>query len=367
MVPTFVSDPSVRIVNPEDPDYFMSEDVAGVEIVEEVSAFSTKGVMKMFESDGEDLGAYNDRRSVIDEALKLTLMRHQMEGVSWMLSMEQLPGLGLNGLFWEEREFRDGGKFYFSPSLGQLRLKKPDRIVGGVLADEMGLGKTIMTVGLIIATIADIKAGVRASSDGDRSAATLIIVPPSLATQWMDELAKCTDDLECFLFDPKAFSEKYDRYRKKVDYDKAFEEIRTSFLNADVVITTYAALREGGVSELISKIEWARVCLDEVQEIRTPTSNIAKQCEGLKCERRWMISGSEYRSLRDAICDAYNLTNTLPPNRLLCTPSSYLRGFGGPEGGTQLPEDRTFQCRYRRRLLELRYRESVRNKTRRGP
>ena len=112
-------------------------------------------------------------------------------------------------------------QFYFSPSLGQLRLKKPDRIVGGVLADEMGLGKTIMTVGLIIATIADIRADVRANgASGSRTAATLIIVPPSLATQWMDELAKCTDDFECFLFDPKSFSEKYNRFRKKVDYDE---------------------------------------------------------------------------------------------------------------------------------------------------
>ena len=61
-VPTFISDPSVRIVNPDDPNYFMADVDAGVQVVEEVSAFSTKGVMKMFESDGEDLGSYNARR-----------------------------------------------------------------------------------------------------------------------------------------------------------------------------------------------------------------------------------------------------------------------------------------------------------------
>ena len=70
------------------------------------------------------------------------------------------------------------------------------------------------------------------------------------------------------------------------------EEIRTSFLKSDVVITTYAALREGGISDLISDIEWARVCLDEVQEIRTPTSNIAKQCEKVRAEKATAKSAS---------------------------------------------------------------------------
>ena len=52
--------------------------------------------------------------------------------------MEQLGGFGINSIIWEERTFLDGGKYYYSPALGQIRLGRPPKTVGGCLADEMG-------------------------------------------------------------------------------------------------------------------------------------------------------------------------------------------------------------------------------------
>ena len=60
-----------------------------------------------------------------------------------MYDMENLQGFGVNSLFWEEREWRDGGKYYWSPVLGQLRFDKPPTMHGGILADEMGLGSKL--------------------------------------------------------------------------------------------------------------------------------------------------------------------------------------------------------------------------------
>jgi hypothetical protein len=54
--------------------------------------------------------------------------------------MEQLPGFGINSIIWEEREFLDGNKYYYSPALGQIRLNRPPVTAGGCVADEMGLG-----------------------------------------------------------------------------------------------------------------------------------------------------------------------------------------------------------------------------------
>ena len=66
-------------------------------------------------------------------------MPHQQHALSFMWKAEHLPGNGINGLLWEQREFPDGGNYYFSPVLGQLRLSLSDEPVrGGILADEMG-------------------------------------------------------------------------------------------------------------------------------------------------------------------------------------------------------------------------------------
>lgn len=63
--------------------------------------------------------------------LKLDLMVHQMHAICWMTQMEQLGGFGINSILWEEREFLDGGKYYYSPALGQIRLGRPPVTVGG--------------------------------------------------------------------------------------------------------------------------------------------------------------------------------------------------------------------------------------------
>ena len=63
--------------------------------------------------------------------LKLDLMLHQQHAVCWMTQMEKLEGFGINSILWEERTFLDGGCYYYSPALGQIRLGKPPTTVGG--------------------------------------------------------------------------------------------------------------------------------------------------------------------------------------------------------------------------------------------
>ena len=65
-----------------------------------------------------------------------------------MIQMEHLEGAyGINSLLWEERTFPDGGHYYYSPALGQVRLgAPPPHMKGGLLCDEQGLGKTVSVV-----------------------------------------------------------------------------------------------------------------------------------------------------------------------------------------------------------------------------
>src|SRR6056300_1250576 len=80
------------------------------------------------------------------------LYQHQKEGVSWLLSMENLS-------------------------------KGPR---GGFLCDEMGLGKSIQIISTIL---------------GNSQKNTLIVVPKSIVTQWKNEFAKFAPSLNVFIYD----------------------------------------------------------------------------------------------------------------------------------------------------------------------
>lgn len=136
--PTFVSSefPIVEFEKPQGDgtaDDWVRE--ASVQNSSRISAYSIDGLLKLLENDGCDLTSL----AKLDlTGLQLPLMLHQKHAISWMYDMEHLGGLGVNSLVWEEREFPDGGKYYYSPALGQLRLDRPEATGGGMLTDEMG-------------------------------------------------------------------------------------------------------------------------------------------------------------------------------------------------------------------------------------
>ena len=96
---------------------------------ENVTPFSLEGVLKSVEHLGY-------RAEPQPGGLALTLKPYQQQALSWMLDMEALPR-GINGLFWEERPFADGGSFFYSPALGEMRMARPPMMHGGLLCDEM--------------------------------------------------------------------------------------------------------------------------------------------------------------------------------------------------------------------------------------
>lgn len=126
-----------------------------------------------------------------------------------MVQMENLKGAyGINSLLWEQRTFPDGGHYYYSPAFGQIRLGAPPPLMrGGLLVDEQGLGKTVEVLGLIMATLPEMKRHTKGKTQGKKSAkntddndesgedeidyithTTLIIVPPALVAQWVRKL-----------------------------------------------------------------------------------------------------------------------------------------------------------------------------------
>lgn len=64
----------------------------------------------------------------------------------------------------------------------------------------------------------------------------------------------------------------------------------SELLKSDVVLTTYDVMRTAGA--VLKHLDWHRIVLDEAQEIRTATTQIARQCIGLHAQHRWMVSGT---------------------------------------------------------------------------
>jgi len=105
-----------------------------------LSAFTIPGLLKLWEHTGNDITEWPQLEPLLQRMLSMPLLCHQKHAVCWMRQMESLGGFGINSILWEEREWKDGGKYYYSPALGQLRLDRPATMHGGILSDEMGLG-----------------------------------------------------------------------------------------------------------------------------------------------------------------------------------------------------------------------------------
>ena len=227
------------------------------------SPFSLEGVLKACEHRGY-------REAAQPRGVALRLKRYQAQALAWMQDMERLPR-GINGLFWEERAFGDGGTYHFSPQLGEMRLEAPPVMHGGLLCDEarlvchpstndpshpptaprvqpltadpltctpqMGLGKTLELVSLVVATLEQPQPP---PPDGLlASRATLIVVPVTLVSQWMAEIAKSVG-----AGSPLTYRKYTSDNLIKRDGGGAWRRAAAALAAHDIVVTTYPAVRK---------------------------------------------------------------------------------------------------------------------------
>lgn len=155
---------------------------------------------------------------------------YQREGVLWMLTMEN----------------QDSGP------------------KGGFLCDEMGLGKTVQMVSTML---------------GNPKKSTLIVVPKSIITQWVNEIKKFAPQMSVHVYDGP---------------NRTLKE-------ADVVITPYSLLSTH-IDSVIHKKPWDRIILDEAHEIRNKKSKLFKSVNRVKADIKWIVTGTPvFNSMEDFV------------------------------------------------------------------
>ena len=252
------------------------------------------------------------------ESIALQLKDYQKQTVAWMHDQEFSKG-GLNGLFWEKRTWLDSvgpeDVFYYMPSAGELRLEKPPMVRGGLLCEEMGLGKTLEMVCTIVVDRKKCNTEKLSVFRGWKmgmfhSTATLIIAPMTLISQWEHEIRKSLKDpaaLAVHIYDTKLhgkcslFLGGVKECEGRVCHGKdehLRDRIERIASENDIILVSYRMLQTD--RKPFQSIHWRRIVLDEMQEIRSSTTDLAKVCKKLSSDFRWMVSGTPlYTSLDD--------------------------------------------------------------------
>ncbi|KAJ7595983.1 SNF2 family N-terminal domain-containing protein [Mycena floridula] len=280
------------------------------------------------------------------EKLLPNLLPFQKRSVGWLLQREGktisshgqvIPNPVASELtFWDPINVGDR-TLYLHRVTGEISgsfTPKPP-VLGGVLAEEPGLGKTIETISLILLNpaSADRNPTVKrwdpeAQLEVSAIKSTLIVTPPALASQWVDEIATHAPSLKVLVYDGwsklkipinakqveeerqrrirldkkaqkasskargQAVKKENSQDKENMDRHRPDEEILDwcNYVNQfDVVITTYATLRtdldvaraapvrprredvvysnvERPRSPLVM-VEWHRLVMDEVQMV----------------------------------------------------------------------------------------------------
>jgi SNF2 family DNA or RNA helicase len=138
---------------------------------------------------------------------------------------------------------------------------------GGILADDMGLGKTIQSLTYILWLRNE---GVKKKA---RKKPVLIVCPKSVLDVWVTEANKFAPELSVQIL------------RNRDDINEDY------FQNTlDMLVMNYAQLRVCG--ELLNKIQWLTVILDEGQQIKNPDSKAAKAARELDAGNRLVLTGT---------------------------------------------------------------------------
>ncbi|KAH6688993.1 RING-11 protein [Plectosphaerella plurivora] len=201
--------------------------------------------LKTMWTDLENTPPINAGRAAQPQNISRQLKGFQLEGLAWMMAMEQTE--------WK----------------------------GGLLGDEMGLGKTIQAVSLIM-------------SDFPAKKPTLVLVPPVALMQWTSEIASYTEGaLKTFVYHGTNAQSKSMTVKKLKEYHvimMSYNSLESMYRKQEKGFKRKAGVYKE--KSMIHQINFHRIILDEAHCIKTRSTMTAKACFALKTDFRWCLSGT---------------------------------------------------------------------------
>ena len=183
-----------------------------------------------------------------DRRLKAVLRPYQKVGVNWLWKLKQLG-------------------------------------LGGCLADDMGLGKTIQVLGLLLR-----------SKDTAARGASLLVVPASLLSNWVDEIRRFAPSLKTLVAHPSVTA--------AAELRASSHELVSGY---DVMITSYGFLRR---LEWAKDYHWDVVVLDEAQAIKNPSAKQTRLVKALHSGGRFALTGTPVENRLSDLWSIFDFINS---------------------------------------------------------
>lgn len=207
-----------------------------------------------------------------------TLRPYQARGVSWMMFQERL-GFGI------------------------------------CLADDMGLGKTVQLLALLAYEREGEVAGTTDTStvaqrESHHVPPTLLLVPMSVVGNWVHETKRFCPHLKVLVHHGS------DRAQGEKFIEHASE--------ADLVITTYSLAHRD--RDLLAKVKWGRVVLDEAQYIKNAQSKQSQAVRMFDASHRVALTGTP---VENRLQELWSIMDFLNPG-YLGGPNAFRTRFGLP-------------------------------------
>ncbi len=154
--------------------------------------------------------------------------------------------------------------------------------VGACLADDMGLGKTVQSLALILTRAA--------------AGATLIIAPTSVCMNWLSEAERFAPTLNPIQFGTG-------NRQSTLDGLQPF----------DLVVCSYGLLQQEDVGEMLAKIQWQTIVLDEAQSIKNFATKRSQAAMNLQGGFKLIVTGTP---IENHLGELWNLFRFINPGLL---------------------------------------------------
>ncbi|GAP84855.2 putative transcription termination factor 2 protein [Rosellinia necatrix] len=263
---------------------------------------------------------------VPDPRVQTELLRHQKQGLSFMMTKEQPRRFVPNGKtpdsFWQLQYSPHGQRLYRNVITGQVQPQKPPETFGGILADMMGLGKTLSILSLVATTLQEAEEwskkdpiqpqAPQLKKKGDPSRQFDVPAPAPLQLTPLKRNGRATL-LVCPLSTINNWEEQIKHHIKpgQVKYYIYHGSNRIKDANLlvdyDMVLTTYGSVASEVTARNrgkpgpwpLEEIGWFRIVLDEAHMIREQATLQFKAICRLQANRRWAVTGTPVQNKLD--------------------------------------------------------------------